>query len=108
MTLPLAVVALVMAVAFVPSHVHETTDAVDNLGGILSVVMISALVLAINFAAVPNAAALAIGLGAIALAGSSRSSSGSDGRRTPSTTCTSPGDGSSGWPRAPASSSSVR
>jgi hypothetical protein len=69
MTLPLAVVALVMAVAFVPSHVHETTDAVDNLGGILSVVMISALVLAINFAAVPNAAALAIGLGAIALAG---------------------------------------
>ncbi|MGH2631179.1 MAG: MFS transporter, partial [Actinomycetota bacterium] len=69
MTLPLAVVALVMAIAFVPSHVHETTDPVDNLGGILSVVMISALVLAINFAAVPNAAALAIGLGAIALAG---------------------------------------
>jgi MFS family permease len=69
MTLPLAVVALLMAIAFVPSHVHETPDPVDNLGGILSVVMVSALVLAINFAAVPNAGALAIGLGAVALAG---------------------------------------
>jgi DHA2 family multidrug resistance protein-like MFS transporter len=69
MTLPLAVIALLMAIAFVPSHVHETADPVDNLGGILSVVMVSALVLAINFAAVPNAGALAIGLGAVALAG---------------------------------------
>ncbi len=68
MTLPLAVVALVMAIAFVPSHVHETTDPVDNLGGVLSIVMVSALVLAINFAAVPNAGALALGLFAIALA----------------------------------------
>jgi len=69
MTLPLAGVALFMAITFVPSHVHETTDAVDNLGGILSIVMISALVLAINFAAVPNGGALAIGLAAIAVAG---------------------------------------
>ena len=43
-----------MAVAFVPSHVNETTEPVDNLGGILSVVLVAALVLAINFAAVPN------------------------------------------------------
>ena len=69
MTLPLAVIALLVAIMFVPSHVHETADPVDNLGGILSVVMVSALVLAINFAAVPNAGALAIGLGAVALAG---------------------------------------
>ena len=69
MTLPLAVVALVMAIAFVPAHVNETTDPVDNLGGILSVVMVSALVLAINFAAVPNAGTLALGLGAVAIAG---------------------------------------
>jgi MFS family permease len=68
MTLPLAAVALAMAVILVPSHVHETADPVDNLGGVLSIVMISALVLAINFAAVPDAATLAIGLGAIALA----------------------------------------
>src|SRR5438034_1748431 len=32
-TLPLAVVALAMAVLFVPSHVNETTEPVDNLGG---------------------------------------------------------------------------
>ena len=32
-TLPLAGIALVMALIFVPSHVNETTDPVDNLGG---------------------------------------------------------------------------
>ena len=40
-TLPLVVVALVLAVMFVPSHVNETTDPVDNLGGILSVVLVA-------------------------------------------------------------------
>jgi MFS transporter, DHA2 family, multidrug resistance protein len=68
-TLPLAGVALVMALLFVPSHVNEATDPVDNLGGILSVVLVAALVLAINFAAVPNRGALTLGLAAIALAG---------------------------------------
>jgi MFS transporter, DHA2 family, multidrug resistance protein len=67
-TLPLALVALLMAIAFVPSHVNEATDPVDNLGGILSVLLVAALVLGINFAAVPNKGALALGLGAIALA----------------------------------------
>jgi len=67
-TLPLAVVALVMALRLVPSHVNESTDPVDNLGGILSVLMVAALVLAINFAAVPNEGALVLGLAAIALA----------------------------------------
>ncbi len=67
-TLPLAVVALVMAVLFVPSHVNETTDPVDNLGGILSVVMVAGLVLAINFAPVPNKGTVALGLAAVALA----------------------------------------
>ena len=62
MKLPLAVVALLMAVAFVPSHVHESTDPVDNLGGLLSIVMVAALVLAINVAPVPNAGTLALGL----------------------------------------------
>jgi EmrB/QacA subfamily drug resistance transporter len=68
-TLPLAAVALLMAWKLVPSHVNESTDPVDNLGGILSVVLVAALVLAINFAAVPDAETLAIGLGLIALAG---------------------------------------
>jgi MFS transporter, DHA2 family, multidrug resistance protein len=67
-TLPLALVALVMAVLFVPSHVNETSDPVDNLGGILSVVLVGALILAINFAPVPNEGALVLGLAAIAAA----------------------------------------
>jgi MFS transporter, DHA2 family, multidrug resistance protein len=67
-TLPLAVVALVMAFLFVPSHVNETTDPVDNLGGILSVVLVGALILGINFAPVPNEGALVLGLALVALA----------------------------------------
>jgi MFS transporter, DHA2 family, multidrug resistance protein len=67
-TLPLAGVALVMAFLFVPSHVNETSDPVDNLGGVLSVLLVGALILAINFAPVPNEGALVLGLAAIALA----------------------------------------
>jgi MFS transporter, DHA2 family, multidrug resistance protein len=68
-TLPLVVVAFAMAVLFVPAHVNETTDPVDNLGGLLSVVLVAALILGINFAPVPNQGALTLGLFAIALAG---------------------------------------
>jgi EmrB/QacA subfamily drug resistance transporter len=50
LTAPLAVVALVLAVVFVPSHVNETDDRVDHLGGALSIIGVVALVLAINFA----------------------------------------------------------
>ena len=57
-----------MALRFVPAHVNETSDPVDNLGGILSVLLVAALVLAINFAPVPDKGALALGLGAIAVA----------------------------------------
>ena len=67
-TLPLAVVALLMALAFVPAHVNEATDPVDNLGGILSVLLVGGLILAINFAPVPSAGTLVLGLSAIALA----------------------------------------
>ena len=67
-TLPLAVVALLMAWWLVPSHVNESTEPVDNLGGILSVVLVASLVLAINFAPVPGKGALAAGLAVIALA----------------------------------------
>src|SRR5262245_54894076 len=67
-TLPLVAVALVLAQVLVPAHVNETTDPVDNLGGILSVLLVGALILAINFAPVPNEGALALGLGAIAVA----------------------------------------
>src|SRR4029453_8086027 len=64
--LPLAAVALILAVRLVPAHVNETTDPVDNLGGILSVVLVAGLILGINFAPVPSEGALALGLLAIA------------------------------------------
>ncbi len=58
-TVPLAAVAFVLALRVVPAHVNETPDAVDHRGGVLSVVMIAALVLAINFAPVPGGLKLA-------------------------------------------------
>jgi MFS family permease len=67
LTLPLAVVALVMAWRYVPAHVNEGTEPVDNLGGILSLVLVGSLILGINFAPVPNAQALKIVLGLIAV-----------------------------------------
>jgi EmrB/QacA subfamily drug resistance transporter len=67
-TLPLAALALVLAWRFVPSHVNETTNPVDNLGGILSILLVAATVMAINLAPVPGKGTLAIGLGAVAIA----------------------------------------
>ncbi len=58
-TVPLAVIAFALAWIFIPAHVNETTEPVDNLGGILSVVMIASLVLSINFAPVPGGMAIA-------------------------------------------------
>ncbi len=68
-TLPLAVIALVLALKFIPSHVNETTDPVDNLGGIFSILMVGGIVLAINFVSMPGygsttAAMTAIGVAA--------------------------------------------
>jgi MFS transporter, DHA2 family, multidrug resistance protein len=67
-TLPLAALALFMAWRYVPAHVNEATEPVDNLGGILSILLIAALVLGINLAPVPGKGALAIGLGLLAIA----------------------------------------
>jgi EmrB/QacA subfamily drug resistance transporter len=67
-TLPLAALALFMAWRYVPAHVNEATEPVDNLGGILSILLIAALVLGINLAPVPGKGALAIGLGIVAIA----------------------------------------
>jgi DHA2 family multidrug resistance protein-like MFS transporter len=53
-TTPLALIALAMAVLFVPSHVKETSEPVDNWGGILSVFLCGALILGINFWSVPH------------------------------------------------------
>jgi MFS transporter, DHA2 family, multidrug resistance protein len=67
-TLPLAAVALGLALLLVPAHINEETEPVDNLGGILSVLLVGGLILAINFAPVPGQGALVIGLSAIAIA----------------------------------------
>jgi MFS transporter, DHA2 family, multidrug resistance protein len=48
--LPVALVALYMAWRYIPSHVGETTEPVDNLGGVLSLIFVGALILALNFA----------------------------------------------------------
>jgi MFS transporter, DHA2 family, multidrug resistance protein len=68
LTLPLAVIAIVMVWLLVPAHVNETTERVDNLGGILSLVLVGALILSINFAPVPNKTTLTVVLALIALA----------------------------------------
>jgi MFS transporter, DHA2 family, multidrug resistance protein len=68
LTLPLALIALVLALVLVPSHVNESTDPVDHLGGVLSIALVGALVLGINFAAVPNETALIVGLFVVAAA----------------------------------------
>jgi DHA2 family multidrug resistance protein-like MFS transporter len=59
-TLPLAVVALFLATRLVPAHVNEGTEPVDNLGGVLSVLLVGALILGINFAPVPNSTSLVV------------------------------------------------
>jgi MFS transporter, DHA2 family, multidrug resistance protein len=67
-TLPLAVVAIGLAWWLVPAHVNESTEPVDNLGGILSVVLVGALILAINFAPVPNKGTLTVVLAIVSAA----------------------------------------
>jgi DHA2 family multidrug resistance protein-like MFS transporter len=66
-TLPLAVIALVMALRLVPSHVNESSEPVDHLGGVLSIALVGALILAINFAAVPNETTLILSLFIVAV-----------------------------------------
>ena len=67
-TLPLVAVALFMAIRFVPANVNEATEPVDNLGGILSVVLVGSLIMAINFMPVPNEGTLAVTLLVVAVA----------------------------------------
>src|SRR6476646_4434237 len=67
-TLPLAALALFMAWRYVPAHVNEATEPVDNFGGILSILLIAAIVMGINLAPVPGKGTLAIGLGVVAIA----------------------------------------
>jgi DHA2 family multidrug resistance protein-like MFS transporter len=63
--IPVALVALVMALKFIPAHVKESKESVDNIGGILSLVLVGTLILAINFAPVPGMGTLVLGLVAV-------------------------------------------
>ena len=67
-TTPLAVAGFIAAWLFVPAHVNEDTGTVDNLGGILSVVMVAATVVAITLAPEPGAGTTAAIIGLVALA----------------------------------------
>jgi MFS transporter, DHA2 family, multidrug resistance protein len=68
-TVPLALLALFLAIRNVPGNVNESTEPVDNLGGVLSAVMIGALVVGLNFITVPNLRELALGLFVVAAIG---------------------------------------
>jgi DHA2 family multidrug resistance protein-like MFS transporter len=59
-TIPLAVIALFLAWRSIPAHVNEGTEPVDNIGGGLSVLMVGALVVGLNFVAVPNMQVIAL------------------------------------------------
>lgn len=64
-TLPLAAGALLLAIKFVPARLDESTEPVDNLSGLLSIVMVAALVVGINFAPLPGALPFALSLLAV-------------------------------------------
>ena len=68
-TVPLALLALFLAIRNVPGNVNESTEPVDNLGGVLSAVMIGTLVVGLNFITVPNLRELALGLFVVAAIG---------------------------------------
>ena len=67
-TVPFAAIALVLAWKVVPAHVNETTERVDHLGGIISIALVAALVLAINFAPEEGKGLTAIIFGIVAVA----------------------------------------
>ena len=52
--IPVALVALFLVLKNIPAHVNESTESVDNFGGILSMVLVGSFILGINFAAVPS------------------------------------------------------
>lgn len=67
-TLPLAALALLLAWKLIPSGVNESTEPVDHISGLMSIVLVAAIVLSLNFAAMPGLGALALGLLLIGLA----------------------------------------
>lgn len=64
-TMPIAVLGLVLVLAIVPKHAGESSDPVDNVGGIVSVIFVGAAILAINFAPVPESLTATLTLAAL-------------------------------------------
>lgn len=62
-----AICAFILVWRFVPAHVNESTEPVDNLGGILSVVMIAALVLGLSTVAAPGQLATSLAMVGLAV-----------------------------------------
>ena len=109
LTLPLAVIGLLMALKFVPGHVNESTEPVDNLGGVLSIFMVGALILGINFLPVPNETTLVVVLFVVAGACPGRLLPTSEARTEPALRPPRPPPARpSGWPPVPAWSCSAR
>jgi MFS family permease len=65
--IPLAVLAIFMALRNIPAHVNETTEKVDNLGGILSVILVGAFVMSLNFITMAQYRTMAMELLVVAL-----------------------------------------
>lgn len=67
---PIALAGLVLVLIGVPKGVNESTEPIDHLGGVLSVIMIGALVLALSFVASSVTQTFAfVGFGVAAVAG---------------------------------------
>jgi len=54
LTVPIAVIALVLAILVIPKQLGEETRPVDHLGGVLSVLAIGLLTLGLHFVSVPT------------------------------------------------------
>ena len=66
-TLPLILLAIPAVMKAIPAHVNETDESVDNLGGILSVLMVGAIIISINFLVVPAQRNTALVIGGIGI-----------------------------------------
>src|SRR5512136_1207409 len=60
--IPLAILAIFLALRNIPAHINETDEKVDNFGGILSVILVGTFVLAINFITMAQYKTIAIEL----------------------------------------------
>ncbi len=69
MAAPLALLALLLVARAVPAHVAESSNPVDHLGGVLSVVGVAALVLGVSTVFAPGQATAGVVLLGVALVG---------------------------------------